>query len=525
MKNTNHGVSRSNYHDILPFTIVVLLIFGLSHWSFAQTSLEQIQLEPGEYTVGFQHYTSNDSTRTYTRIYDYSNEVLTRPIPVSIWYPSSQEVKANEPLHILDYLVILKEEEEWEHLPNNFILDWFYYANTDQNKKHLSDKTTAYREIAFSSEKHPVVIYAPSFQASSIENFALCEFLASHGYIVISSPSRGTETRWFSQNRAKEMETQARDVEFLIEEIQKIPSADATNIALIGFSFGGLSNVIVQNRNDHVKAIVSLDGSERYQYSLLTSSPFFSEEKFDVPYLHMAQKDIPELVLKEDNIDSLLNSEFVLYDSLSQSQAYKLKFHDLTHSHFSTLGVLFSNRDSRQDKADAKIMHSYNLVSSYTLHFLNAVINNMPEAFDFVEKQANHEEMGTQLVSVEQKKPLPKMFSFQDFNNLASKQHYKELLTLYETVITLYPSFVISEGDLNTVGLQLVFNPNKSQQGIDVFLLATQLFPNSANLFDSLAEGYLYIGEEEKAIDNFKKSLALNPQNQNAINRLEQLVQ
>jgi len=117
------------------------------------------------------------------------------------------------------------------------------------------------------------------------------------------------------------------------------------------------------------------------------------------------------------------------------------------------------------------------------------------------------------------------MFSFQDFNNLASKQHYKELLTLYETVITLYPSFVISEGDLNTVGLQLVFNPNKSQQGIDVFLLATQLFPNSANLFDSLAEGYLYIGEEEKAIDNFKKSLALNPQNQNAINRLEQLVQ
>jgi len=53
--------------------------------------------------------------------------------------------------------------------------------------------------------------------------------------------------------------------------------------------------------------------------------------------------------------------------------------------------------------------------------------------------------------------------------------------------------------------------------------LAIKLYPNSANLFDSLAEGYLFVGSKDKAIENFEKSLELNTQNQNAIDRLKQL--
>jgi len=38
-----------------------------------------------------------------------------------------------------------------------------------------------------------------------------------------------------------------------------------------------------------------------------------------------------------------------------------------------------------------------------------------------------------------------------------------------------------------------------------------------------LGEAYLFIGHKTNAIINFKKSLALNPENQNAIDRLKQL--
>jgi Tfp pilus assembly protein PilF len=56
-----------------------------------------------------------------------------------------------------------------------------------------------------------------------------------------------------------------------------------------------------------------------------------------------------------------------------------------------------------------------------------------------------------------------------------------------------------------------------------VFLFATELYPNSANLFDSLATAYIFTGDEKRAAENFRKSLELNPDNQNAIDRLAEL--
>ena len=507
---------------IMRLTILLALILFQTNLIVAQTSLEEINLENGQFNVGFRHYTTSDSTRTYSRAYDYTNKKVERPIPVSVWYPSVQNLENAEPLQVINYLEILKEEEEWEHLPNEQILNWFYYPNTPANQKHLVEKTTAHLNAEFGSGQFPIIIYAPSYQASSIENFALCEYLASHGFIVISSPSRGTKTRWFS-NSAMEMETQARDVEFLMKEVGKIPSVDYQKIAIMGFSFGGLSNIIVQNRNDNIKAIVSLDGTERYQYGLLKKSPFFDPKNIDVPYIHMAQKEIPEIVLTEDKIDAELNTRFQLFDSITNSKTYRLKFHNLTHSYFSTLGVLFADRDKRQDKSDSEIMESYKLVTIYTLNFLNATLNDDDKALKFIENKPFSNRMDKSLISQKIKQSNIDFFGFQDFNDLTSDQNYENLSHLYDSIIKKHPSFKIPEGNLNTLGLQLVFNPNTSLQGIRVFLLATELYPNSANLYDSLGEGYLFIGEKEKAIKSFKKSLELNSQNQNAINRLEQL--
>ena len=60
-------------------------------------------------------------------------------------------------------------------------------------------------------------------------------------------------------------------------------------------------------------------------------------------------------------------------------------------------------------------------------------------------------------------------------------------------------------------------------RGINIFKLALALYPNSANLYDSLAEGYLFHGEKALAKENFLKSLELNAQNGNAIKRLKEL--
>ena len=202
---------------------------------------------------------------------------------------------------------------------------------------------------------------------------------------------------------------------------------------------------------------------------------------------------------------------------------YKLKFHNLTHSYFSTIGVLFQQRDKRQDKNDSEIMESYKWVSVYTLNFLNTYLKNDESALKFIENNPHDNGIKNSILTKQAKKANSHKFTFEDFNELALKQDYNSLYNLYVSTKKKNPMMEIPEGSLNTLGLQLVFNPNTSEQGINVFLLATKLYPKSANLFDSLAEAYLFIENKEKAIENFKKSLELNAQNQNAINRLKQL--
>ena len=60
-----------------------------------------------------------------------------------------------------------------------------------------------------------VLIYAPSDSSVSWENADLCEYLASHGYVVLASPSMGVSTRDMTDD-LDGINAQARDISFLI---------------------------------------------------------------------------------------------------------------------------------------------------------------------------------------------------------------------------------------------------------------------------------------------------------------------
>lgn len=69
---------------------------------------------------------------------------------------------------------------------------------------------------------------------------------------------------------------------------------------------------------------------------------------------------------------------------------------------------------------------------------------------------------------------------------------------------------VANEGELNNYGYQLL-GQNQYDKAIEVFKLATEKFPKSANAWDSLGEGYVLKGDNKNAIASFKKSLSMNP--------------
>jgi tetratricopeptide (TPR) repeat protein len=80
----------------------------------------------------------------------------------------------------------------------------------------------------------------------------------------------------------------------------------------------------------------------------------------------------------------------------------------------------------------------------------------------------------------------------------------------------------LTESQMNTLGYQLV-RLKRVKDAIVVFKQNTVDFPQGYNTWDSLAEGYMIDGDKELAIKYYKKSLELNPENTNAVEKIKEL--
>ncbi|MBN1550427.1 serine hydrolase, partial [bacterium] len=78
------------------------------------------------------------------------------------------------------------------------------------------------------------------------------------------------------------------------------------------------------------------------------------------------------------------------------------------------------------------------------------------------------------------------------------------------------------ENALNTLGYELL-NADHLNEAIECFRLNAELFPESFNVYDSLAEGYLIQGDRERAEAFYRKSLEVFPGNVNATEKLREL--
>ncbi|HEU4463633.1 MAG TPA: tetratricopeptide repeat protein, partial [Gemmatimonadota bacterium] len=58
---------------------------------------------------------------------------------------------------------------------------------------------------------------------------------------------------------------------------------------------------------------------------------------------------------------------------------------------------------------------------------------------------------------------------------------------------------------------------------VAIFQLNAEQYPESANAWDSLGEGYLAAGDETQAIESYEKSLELDPENENARQKLTEI--
>jgi len=82
-------------------------------------------------------------------------------------------------------------------------------------------------------------------------------------------------------------------------------------------------------------------------------------------------------------------------------------------------------------------------------------------------------------------------------------------------------AYQFKESVLNNLGYAALGDDPKG--AVKLFKLNTEVYPKSWGVWDSLAEGYMESGDKKKAKKYYKKSLKLNPDNQNAKDMLKKL--
>jgi CubicO group peptidase (beta-lactamase class C family) len=99
---------------------------------------------------------------------------------------------------------------------------------------------------------------------------------------------------------------------------------------------------------------------------------------------------------------------------------------------------------------------------------------------------------------------------------------FDQAMAIYHEKKMKDTAYMLPEGDLNTLGYTLL-NKGKNKEALEIFKLNTSLYPKSWNVYDSEGEAYQALGDRVQAINDYKRSLELNPGNDNAVEHLKLL--
>ena len=335
--------------------------------------------QPGLHAVGLTVVEQYDHTRTYhppagVRSTPKTSE-RARPIQTLVWYPAQPSNAMR--MTVGDYTKLLASEADFAN--PQMSSEW--EAWTKGLAPALNDSLSARLNAAPVGGRFPIVIYAPA--AFSWENADLCEYLASHGYVVIASSALDATTDVAGAN------VQARDIAFLLAYAQKLPNTDTSAIAVAGWSFGGLSGLFAAARDSHIDALVELDGSMRYYPGIIQQAGDVHPDQMTIPLIFFAQGEFT----LEDQARYLTDAAQSTGPSALNAWTHGdlIMVHDLALMHAEFSSMFQRSEDvwknvADQQKADYGREYGipgYAWVCRYTLNFLNAYLkhDSVAEAF------------------------------------------------------------------------------------------------------------------------------------------------
>lgn len=342
----------------------------------------------GRWPVGLRVVDQYDVSRPFTLRVD--DRMIPsphgRPLQTLVWYPAQ---RSHQPtMTIGDYAALIKTETNFDQpvesgAPQNFVAGF--------TKGTQSIRMWALRDAKRRRGRFPVVIYAPSLDAPSTENIDLCEYLASHGYVVLATPSMGESSRKMTVDLAG-ANAQARDISFLLTFAAKLPDADSSDAAVIGYSWGGMGALFATVRDPRVHALISFDGSFYYDSGTVLAADV-RPSRVSVPLIFFSRA--PETANSSGKQRPNPGSVSSAPDVLSQwthGDLLHLKMLAMSHIEFCSLYLRsqrFRTDGFHFDPVGYSAQQgavSYSWTVRYTLEFLDAYLKHHHAAVAFLRR-------------------------------------------------------------------------------------------------------------------------------------------
>ena len=369
--------------NIAYFLSTLLLITSCSQKDSTETISFSDFLDYGSYSVGFRTMFATDLSREdvpYSdwggRLYPTDGHGEGRSLPIHIWYPA---VKSSKPLMFGDYLELITRQSNQQVASIDDSLAKHIYINQVNDLKgdssfteeHLSKllflQTKASLNAVPIEGKFPLVIFPNG--TSPANQSVMCEFLASHGYVVAGLPLKGQYAHVLDAS-VKGLEVAVDDLQFALQQLLTLSYVDGNQIALMANAIESSFCAGLAARNEKIKALVSLEGGflSQFEQNILDGSNFYEEQSITLPILAIYS---PHPSISPDYIFHLKYSE-----------RYFAHFPEMSEFHFLNFGVFEEYVPGMicETKGNTKI--GFKAASELTLAFFNAQLKSETKSLD-----------------------------------------------------------------------------------------------------------------------------------------------
>ena len=448
----------------------------------------------GEAIIGFRASQENATALI--------NENLPKPIDLRVLALTTDQTKAiiqkTQELMLENYVFLDKAELVNKHL-DQLMSENYFDSYTDP---HDFAQTLTYEIRKVTKDKH-LGVYSPrpkepknNGQVSFFKNLPKYQSPMFKEFNILENNIGYIDMRYFSgdQTHLDQIDgvmkyLSAADALIIDMRNNGGGSIHAVNyLSSYFFKEHFLLNTIYTRANDHTEELMTVEvkGKKlpKVPVYILTSDYTFSGGE-DFTYTMQNHRNRATIIGEVTGGGAHPTRQIPLSDGFRIAVPYARTINPITKTNWEGVGVIPDIKIS----ADKALEKAKEMAAIGALNYNNSIITPLE----------------TSLKALESKIP--------------SKEEEERILNLLKEAVQIN---MFNEDDINTLGYNYL-NANNVNAAAVIFNSNTLSFPNSANTYDSYGEALLLQGKKEQGIENYKKSVKLNPDNHFGIKVLKDL--